>query len=102
MPIHEYICPEKHITEKFSHGHRPSYIIKCERCNLPARKMVSRVNTDLTNNERYSNSMGVNPRQIPEAERLYPGSRYTPDGRLIVMSRKDKLRKIKQRNLIEF
>ena len=51
---------------------------------------------------RYSNSMGVNPRQIPAMMRKYPGSRYTPDGRLEVIGRKDKLKKMKERGLVEF
>ncbi len=56
----------------------------------------------MKSNFRWSKSMGVNIRQIPEAERLYPGSHYNRrTGDLAVEHRKDKLRKIRERNLTE-
>ena len=71
-------------------------------CGKKMARVISLPNTDIVENVRLSNSMGVNPRQIPEAMRKYPGSEYSPDGRLIVHSRKDKLQKMKQRSLVEF
>ena len=50
---------------------------------------------------RYSNSLGCNPKRIPELMKRYPGSNYTPDGRLIINSRKDKLMKLKERGMAE-
>jgi len=51
--------------------------------------------------KRYSYSMGVLPEQIKEAEKAFPGSKYTPDGRLIIKNRQHKLKEMKRRNMIE-
>ncbi|MCJ7828716.1 MAG: zinc ribbon domain-containing protein [Dehalococcoidia bacterium] len=102
MPIYTFRCENNHETDKYVHRIRPQRWIKCNKCGKRMVKIISLPNTNMVHNVRLSSSMGVNPKQIPEAERLYPGSKYTPDGRLIVESRKDKLQKMKERNLIEF
>lgn len=51
--------------------------------------------------ERYSHSMGCNPHEIPKFEKLYPGSKYTPDGRLIIKNRQHKLQELKRRGYSE-
>jgi len=83
--------------------------VACPNCgNLGYRDVEYELQTcgnfDETTKEhvRYSSSMGCNPKQIPEMERKYPGSRYTPDGRLEIIGRKDKLRKLRQRGMVEF
>lgn len=75
--------------------------VTCE-CGQQMQKCISLPSTDLVNNVRYSNAMGVNPRRIAEMERKYPGSRYDQKGRLEITSRKDKLHKIRERGLVEF
>jgi putative FmdB family regulatory protein len=102
MPIYEFTCDVcKRTEEVFQHKAKPSKYITC-KCGARMRKIVSQVNTDLEQNVRFSNSMGVSPRQVKEAERLYPGSEYAPDGRLIIHSRKEKLERMKQRGYVEF
>jgi putative FmdB family regulatory protein len=101
MPIYEYKCPncgtkEEVITTKYE----PSEFISC-KCGSRKKKIISLPNTDLKNNERLSSTMGVNPRQIKEAEKRFPGSKYTPDGRLIINNRQDKIKKCKERGLSE-
>jgi putative FmdB family regulatory protein len=101
MPIYEYKCPNcGTIEEVFVQNYDPEQYIKC-KCGSRKKKMISLPNTDLKNNERFSNVMGVNPRQIKEAEKRFPGSKYTPDGRLIINSRQDKKKKMKERGLTE-
>lgn len=80
----------------------------CPGCNGPASRdaeaeLSGLGNVDETTKDhvRYSNSMGVNPSQIAEAERAYPGSKYTPDGRLIINSRQHKLMEMKRRGMEE-
>ncbi len=101
MPIYQYKCACSRKKEIFATMSESGAKVKCE-CGQIMQRIVSLPSTDIVNNVRYSNSMGCNPRQIPEMMRKYPGSRYTPDGKLIVNSRKDKLLKLRQRNLVEF
>jgi hypothetical protein len=68
-----------------------------ERC----RSKRYSVNTDLVNNERWSDAMGVVPNQIPEAERTFPGSKYDSDGRLLIKNRRHKLYEMKRRGYAE-
>jgi hypothetical protein len=68
-----------------------------ERC----RSKKYAVNTDLVNNERWSDSMGVQPHQIPEAMQTFPGSTYDSDGRLLIKNRKHKLYEAKRRGYAE-
>ena len=68
-----------------------------ERC----RSKLFSVNTDLVNNERYSESMGVTPEQIPEAMRTFPGSVYDSTGRLLIKNRRHKIQEMKRRGYAE-
>jgi hypothetical protein len=56
--------------------------------------------------ERYSKAMGVNPEQIAQAERNFPGSEYVKSGPnagdLIIRDRKHKLREMKRRGMDEY
>lgn len=103
MPIYCYKCPDGHVTEDFCHkiGAKPR--IACDVCGKYAKRNIGceQKNTDCVYNERYSDSMGVNPDQIPVAKKTFPGSEYLSDGRLIVESRSDKLKKMKERGLME-
>ena len=69
-----------------------------ERC----RSKRYSVNTDIVNNERWSESMGVTPEQVPEAMRTFPGSVYDSEGRLLIKSRKHKIQEMKRRGYAEF
>ncbi len=101
MPIYEYQCPNCGTKEEvFTPKYEPPEFIDC-KCGSRKKKIISLPNTDLKNNERLSNVMGVNPRQIPEAEKRFPGSKYTPEGKLIINSRQDKKKKMKERGLTE-
>ena len=76
----------------------------CPKCGK--RKLVRLIGTGspqiMTGNVRYSWAMAVDPSQIDEAEKKYPGSKYRrDDGRLIVNGRIDKVKKMKERNLVE-
>ena len=101
MPIYTWKCDcgrEQEVVRPMKDYDKP---VVCE-CGQDMQRIISLPSTDMVNNVRYSNSMGVNPKRIAEMERRYPDSRYTPDGRLIVNSRKDKMKKLKQRGLVEF
>ena len=53
-------------------------------------------------NERWSWAMAVNPENIPEAMKKYPGSQYNERGQLLVRNRSEKLRHMKMRGMEEY
>lgn len=55
----------------------------------------------ITENERWSRSMGVPPSQVNEFRKRFPGSIYSDDGRLLIKSRSDKKRQMKERDFCE-
>ena len=65
------------------------------------RSKLYSVNTDMVENPRWSESMGVTPEQIPEAMRTFPGSEYDSEGRLLITSRKHKKFEMKRRGYTE-
>lgn len=84
----------------------------CPGCNGPADRDVEQEikgasDFDATTQEhiRYSKSMGVNPDQISDAEKAFPGSEYVKSGPnagdLIIRNRQHKLREMKRRNMEE-
>lgn len=103
MPTYEYIC--KNCGHEFELVQRMSAGVKrkCSQCGQRklCRLMGTGVQT-LTSKERISFAMGVHPSQIAEAEKMYSGSRYLPNGALVIKSRADKVHKMHERGLVEY
>ena len=55
----------------------------------------------VTDNERWSVSMGVPSGQVEEFRQRFPGSTYDGNGRLLIKNRKDKLRQMRERGFEE-
>ena len=55
----------------------------------------------VTDNERWSLSMGVPPASLAEYRERYPNSTYRDDGRLLIKNRKHKLQEAKARGFVE-
>ena len=55
----------------------------------------------VTENERWSRSMGVPVKQLAEFRKKYPHSTYDGKGRLLIKSRSDKKRQMKERGFVE-
>jgi hypothetical protein len=55
----------------------------------------------VSDNPRWSISMGVPPSQVNEFRRRFPNSTYDDRGRLLVKNRKDKLRQANERGFVE-
>jgi putative FmdB family regulatory protein len=76
----------------------------CPGCNGPASRNIEEEcagRKQIPEHTRLSKAMGVNPEQIPEAMKAYPGSEYTPNGDLIIHSRQHKLKEMKRRGMEE-
>lgn len=103
MPIYCYRCVNNHLTDDYVPVAEPRATVSCDVCGQPAHRSYpdEHKHTDLVDRERWSDSMGVNPRQIPEAVRTFPGSVYDSEGRLLIKNRKHKLFEAKRRGLTE-
>lgn len=55
----------------------------------------------VTENNRWSRSMGVPPASLAEYRKKFPNSVYDDSGKLLIKDRKDKLRQMKERDFIE-
>lgn len=104
MPIYVYKCESGHVSDEFMQKFTPPKTVVCPTCSKKAKRFYGgeTVNTDLVNNERYSDAMGVTEEQIPEAMRTFPGSEYDSTGRLLIKNRKHKLAEMKRRGYVEF
>ena len=85
----------------------------CPGCNGPADRDVqaelkgaAAFDETTKDHVRYSKAMGVNPSQIGEAEKAFPGSEYVKTGPnagdLIIHNRQHKLREMRKRGFEEF
>ena len=102
MPNYSYRCEDcNKDKEQYAKAENYEKPVDCE-CGGVMRRIIGLPSTDIVENTRYSSVMGVNPNKIAESMKKYPGSNYTPDGRLIIKNRKDKLRKLRQRSLVEY
>ena len=107
----------------------PTYGYRCEKCDLVFRDLntiSNRATTDcecggkanrdmdaelalsrghspkwVTENERWSRSMGVPIKQLAQFRKKYPHSTYDNKGRLLIKSRSDKMRQAKEREFVE-
>lgn len=107
----------------------PEYTYRCKKCNTVFQDMNTiskRGTTDcecggkavrdtdaelahsrggrhkwITENERWSRSMGVPANQVAEFRKRFPDSTYSDDGDLLIKSRSDKKRQMKERGFIE-
>jgi len=55
----------------------------------------------VSDNYRWSLSMGVPPSQVNEFRKRFPNSTYNDQGRLLIKNRKHKLSEMKQRGFVE-
>ena len=103
MPIYCYRCELGHTNEDFKRKPNPSKYVKCKVCGQRADRDVGleHIHTDCGDAERWSDSMGVNPDQIPLAMKTFPGSEYDHEGRLKIKNRCHKKVEMKRRGYVE-
>ena len=81
----------------------------CPECNSKSYTLIFNKNSidrgkkkQVTENERWSISMGCPPSQVAEMRKRFPNSTYDDRGRLLVKNRRDKLRQMKERGMVEW
>lgn len=107
MPIYVYRCDCGRVVEEFTHEYCPPANLVCNGCGGIAQRRLDMelgsVDSQQVENPRWSASMGVEPNQIPDAMRLFPGSEYHPvSGDLLIKNRKHKLDEMKRRGYTEY
>lgn len=102
-----FYCSCCDFVEGYTNDDEP---MECPKCGSKwytlhfGKKQEDRsVNIDGTSrgNERLSSSLGCNPNEINKFKKMYPGSEYTPDGRLVIKSRQHKKYEMKRRGYAE-
>jgi len=111
MPLYQYKCTGcgKSFERYSTIADRNEYKV-CDECGEYANRdveceLASMGEFDATckEHERWSWSMGVNVKDIPKMQAMYPGSDYHPKtGQLKVKSRAHKLFEMKRRGFEEY
>lgn len=112
MPLYCYVCSKcGHKFEYLECMARRNELQVCPGCGGPSGRDVeseAHGNSDTVAQDhiRYSKAMGVNPEQIPSAEKAFPGSEYVKSGPhagdLIIRNRQHKLKEMKRRGFDEY
>jgi len=74
----------------------------CERDVQAELACMGNFDATMKSNPRWSTSMGVPANQVKQFSKRFPDSTYSPDGRLLIKNRVDKLRQMKERFMIEY
>lgn len=73
----------------------------CKRDVQAELACMGNFNATMKSNPRWSTSMGVPANQVEQFSKRFPGSTYSPDGRLLIKNRADKKRQMKERFMYE-
>lgn len=104
MPVYVYKCDVCGRTEDrvLSVAERDNGVIQCPNalCSGATRRDFASEHVHSTDQEYhtpvYSNALGINPIQIPEAMKRFPHHEYTPDGRMVFRSHAQRNRVLKE------
>lgn len=87
---------------------RDSTVLECPDCGSPGHRDIAAelacmgdFNATCKSNPRWSWSMGVPANQVNAFRERFPNSTYSNDGRLLIKSRQDKIRQMKERHMCE-
>lgn len=102
MPLFDFKCEKcGDVQERFFRKDPPT-LAPCEICPGMAKRIFSLGRGSGSGGSRtiYSRSMGVHPNQIAEMERIHPGRKYAPDGRLEVNGFQHQKELAKEHNMV--
>lgn len=108
MPSYKFKCNKcGKISEEFCSISERNNLVECDcggesKRDWEAEFAPGEMIKFVTENERWSRSMGCPPSQVAEMRKRFPNSVYRDDGRLLVKDRKDKKRQMKERNMVEW
>jgi putative FmdB family regulatory protein len=107
MPKYTYRCLvcDKIFDDWSTIDNRNNPVI-CECGGQANRDVESELNIGpqvkwITDNPRWSISMGVPASQVNEFRKRFPNSTYDNEGRLLIKNRSDKVRQMRERNFVE-
>jgi len=77
---------------------------KCPDCGSKAKRLISCPTIYAEGIVRVSYALGVNPEQVKSGEvfKTHPGAEFDKDGNMIIHSRQEKLRRLKERGWVEY
>ena len=105
MPTYGYLCEKcGNFRDMTSISERNKTTCpKCGRvCERDVEYELNIGDTQVvTDNPRWSVSMGVPAHQVEEFRKRFPDSVYDSHGRLLIKNRNDKLRQMKERDFVE-
>jgi len=108
LPIYSFRCKEcKKVFDNLCNIADRNKPTKCDCGGEATRDVeyevnhIGRIDETCKEHERYSLSMGVPTCQVNQFRKMFPNSTYRDDGALLIKSRKDKIRQMKERNMEE-
>ena len=81
MPLYDYKCMRcEQLTERLVRTEPVLDLVPCEQCGYAAKRIISAGAGRQSGESRsiWSRSFGINPDQIPEMTRRFPGDEYHP------------------------
>ena len=108
MPLYTYRCLQ--CDEVFDEPRRIAErddATKCQHCDgIATRDTGAEIRTCAKGRSAsvvwLSDAMGCLPEEVPEFKKVFPGSEYTPDGRLVMRGLKHRDAEIKRRGLVDY
>lgn len=94
-------CLEKKCSFRKEYEDAPDECPKCKSKRYRLIFGIGRKRGYIAENPRWSDSLGCTPEEIPEFKKLYPGSEYSPDGRLLIKNRAHKKFEMRRRGYAE-
>ena len=104
--VFRYKCSKCEALSKFRYCPKcgdEGTVVRVPKNETLKKSLECRTDILMRDNERWSDSLGVNPEQIPEFKRVYGDlMEFDRDGRCLVKNRHHKKKLMKARGMIEF
>ncbi len=103
MTNYTFYCENDGPIEMFFHIWEVPRIgekVCCPKCRSKARRVADHFNTDISENVRVSKALKVHPDELKDgsAQKMHPGATFLPNGDMVIHSRHEKLKRMKERS----